>query len=207
MIYLLIGAIFVMVDFNITSAYPYIIGVIPDFIGYIFLLIGFLKIHRESVKFKKMVLPSVLMIVVSAAEYILNASGVIRALTGAPVVLFSIVGNVLALVIIFNIIEGFKTVESERGCGLKTNLMYKFYFPWAIFTAIDVVMTISSPDGVESMTSDIALIAQGLTVAAAIGFNVVLFLAIKKFNSLPAKEEPEPEPETADVKRSWKDQL
>ena len=126
--------IFLGFDINIGNS---TIGVIPTFIGYIFMLKGVVEISELSDKFSKIIPCVKIMISLSIITYILDLLGlnyqiqlpVELHLLGIALLLIGLflAATVFTLYISYNIIMGIKDIEEARGKNLYSSRLYSIW--------------------------------------------------------------------------------
>ena len=132
-----IGMIFLFLDFNLDFNGSRI-GLLPDFIGYIFILRGLNELAGFSSCFVK-VMPHVkVMAVYAAVIYAMSLFGVyIDASLG---LLLGFVTMLLALFISYNIVMGVKDIEADSGQSLNSGQLYSAWRLLAIFQVLTFVL-------------------------------------------------------------------
>ncbi len=104
---IMIGFIFVFLDFNLTFGNSKI-GLIPDFIGYMVMAKGLIQMAEESLLFMKAKPYATGMAVYTGVLYFMDLSG-ISVLLGALSYILAIVSTIISLYISYNIVMGVKS--------------------------------------------------------------------------------------------------
>lgn len=121
-----IGMIFIFLNFNLTLN-GHIIGLLPGFIGYFFVLKGIKSFNGEVPAFEKVEQLCSIMIGVHVVFYVLDLLAVSL---GFVAVILNLASLSVALYVSFNITEGVLYLESSRNIMLEgRNLREK----WKIF--------------------------------------------------------------------------
>ena len=137
-----LGFLFVFLDFNLNAGNS-TIGLIPDFLGFIFLVKGLQELSHESKRFVRMRPYAIGMAVYSGILYVMDLLGMSAALGWAGVIL-GIIATILILYISYNIIMGVKEIEANRNANLNGENLYSTWIPMAIMQVVTYV-TIVAP--------------------------------------------------------------
>lgn len=125
------GFIFIFFDFNITI-YSTVIGLIPEFLGYIFIIQGLSQLSFESNYFEKARPFGIVLEVYYIIYYILNLIGLAEYLVNVNLA-FSLILMAVRLSLFIYIILGIRDIESNYKCNLNsTSLM--------VLTIIEIVL-------------------------------------------------------------------
>lgn len=136
-----LGMLFVFLNFHLDIE-TIRIGLIPTFLGYIFMAYGLSQLAGYSSVFSS-VLPYVrIMVLYSGICYVLDITGLSFSM-GEPInYILSIIATFASLFISYRIIAGIKDVEARRAQSLNSG---QLYFAWkllAIFSGIVYLMYI-----------------------------------------------------------------
>ena len=119
-----IGFIFVLLDLNISVGQS-VIGLIPDFVGYLFIYLGLREFAMKGDKLGTAKIFSLLCLVLSLASYILDILAVIEA--GAAAVVFAGVQLIMGLYLMYLIVFGLNDIEKSGVILDCKNLLLFFY--------------------------------------------------------------------------------
>jgi len=131
---LLYGFIFILFEFSFDISFI-TIGVIPDFVGYLFILNGIDQLKEYSDKFMKVRPYAKGMFIYSIVLYIFDLLGISRILP-----LIWLIPIILAMVIssyiIYALVNAIKDVESKVECSFGSS---KLMLLWVILTVLKIV--------------------------------------------------------------------
>jgi hypothetical protein len=113
------GFLFIFWDFHINLE-NFTIGLIPDFVGYIFLVKGITEMTSESTLFTKVRSASIGMGIYTGILYALDLFGMETQL-GWLGVLLGVVSSIISLYISYTIVCGIQAIESFRAIDLNGN--------------------------------------------------------------------------------------
>ena len=140
---LFIGFLFIFLNFNIKMGEA-TIGLIPSFVGFIFLLKGINELSGESPLFKKAKPLSIFMILYSAFLYILD----ILAITNTQILLtifLAIINIVTSLYIYYIIVSGVKDIEESRNAFLNSSKLRARWNLMALFQLLSLLSMLILP--------------------------------------------------------------
>lgn len=132
-----IGLLFVLLDFNLTVGSS-VIGLIPDFVGGIFMLKGADELADKSDCLAKAHPWMIGYIVYSGVLYALDLLGFSASL-GWLGVLLSVVGMVLMLCITYRIVQGVCEMENRFGAKLNGAELKAIWTPLAIVEVVGYI--------------------------------------------------------------------
>ena len=163
-----IGMLLVFFDFSIKvgARQLHVIHLLPDFLGYIFILKGINEMLKESAVFERAVKPAKVLIVLGIIVFIANASGFApRHENLASIGSFIIL--VFDITVWFRIIEGIEDVERSRNIFLNSPELRKV---WKILSVLRVIVSLWSILAVTVLAGSIfAGAVTGLGTALAFG--------------------------------------
>lgn len=140
---LFIGFLFIFLNFNINLGQA-TIGLIPAFIGFIFLLKGINELSSESPHFQKAKPLSIFMVLYSAFLYILD----ILAITNTQILLtifLGIINMITSLYICYIIISGVKDIEETRNAFLNSNKLRSRWNLMVLFQSLSILSVLILP--------------------------------------------------------------
>ena len=130
-----IGMLLVFLNFNL-DINAMRIGLIPTFLGYIFMLKGLSELTEYSGQFSRVMPHTKVMIAYSAICYALDLFGISSSL-GAPVsFVLGLVSTIVSLFISYGIIMGIKDIETTRVQNLNSEQLYTTWKLLATFSLI-----------------------------------------------------------------------
>lgn len=134
-----IGMMFVFLDFfiNINASS---IGLIPDFVGYIFMFNGLTELIVFSDRFSKVKPYVVGMAVYSGILYILDLFGGAYMLGDFTIIVLGLISTIVSLYISYCIIAGIKDIEAVREQNLNSPQLYSTWKLLAIFTFVSQIL-------------------------------------------------------------------
>lgn len=112
------------------------IGLIPNFLGYLFLLNGTSELSIYSYRFSKIKPCIIIMIIFSCAVYVIEFFR-ISALNDGLAFVFSLILIILSLAISYNIIMGIRDIEKKEMKNLNSD---KLYFAWKLLTVCSFII-------------------------------------------------------------------
>ena len=130
-----IGMILIFINFNIDIGTTRI-GLIPSFVGYIFMLQGLAQLEGFSHRFTKIKPLAMIMLVFSIITCVLDLLGI--SLTAGPLFIM-ILGAVymgFSLYISYNIVMGVKKIEATEDTDLKSESLFKAWSLLAVFSVL-----------------------------------------------------------------------
>lgn len=134
---LMIGLLMVFLDFNLTLN-SNVIGLIPDFIGYIIMIKGLEEMAGESPQFSKVKPYTVGMAVYAGVLYALDLFGITVSL-GPFSFLLVVVSVAVSLHISYTIVMGVREMEARYGTDLNGEQLESRWKITAVFTIAGLV--------------------------------------------------------------------
>lgn len=154
---ILIGLIFIFFEFNL-NLNGFIFGLIPDFIGYIFIIKGFKELSDESDYFLNIQPLAKGMVFYSLILYVMNLLHLYSDVEWISIIL-GLISTVVNLYIMFEIINGVIDIESKRGIDLNSSTLKSV---WTVFAILNIagyiLMIIPILSGLCSICSAIFMI-------------------------------------------------
>lgn len=132
-----IGFIFCFINININLD-GCIIGLVPSFIGYIFIVNGLNELAGESERFIRMRPFSIFLAVYFGITYVLDILGLSTYLS----FILSLVSAAFSIVVTYNIIAGIRDIESSHGVSLESDSLMKTWTVAMVFYAASYVSII-----------------------------------------------------------------
>lgn len=114
---ILAGLLFILIDFNITGGTSSI-DILPDFVGYIFMIYGLRTLIDKSSHFKKAHSFSIGMAIYMGIMFLSDVAGITYQL-GYLAFLLSLITLVISLLITYRIVMGVIEMESYRNLDLR----------------------------------------------------------------------------------------
>lgn len=132
------GMILIFLDFtiNINTA---VIGLIPDFVGFIFIYKGLLELTEESPHFQQVLPLSKIMIVVMSVFYAMDLLSITTTSQFLTVPL-GMITTAITLYIIYQIVRGVLDIETAKNIDLFGEKLFFIWKMWAVFTALSTIM-------------------------------------------------------------------
>lgn len=116
---ILVGLCMVLLEFNINLETA-VIGFIPDFIGYILLVMGLKEMVSESGFFQKSIPLSAGMAVYSAVCYLLDLLG-ITGVNDLVIIILGMINTASFFYILYLMIKGIEEMQTKSGKNLYTD--------------------------------------------------------------------------------------
>lgn len=139
-----IGMILIFLDFNLDIDSSRI-GLLPDFLGYIFMLKGLLELAEFSDRFSN-ISPYVKgMIVYSGIYYVMDLFGISFTLGESLNYVLGLLSTILSLYISYNIIMGIIDIETTKIQNLNSNQLYSTWKLMAVFSLITYLFVLIIP--------------------------------------------------------------
>lgn len=132
------GFLFIFLDFNLILNQG-TIGLIPDFVGYIFLVKGIAEMASESTLFMKVRSLCIGMGIYTGALYAIDLFGIKTQLDWL-VVLLGVLSTIISLYISYTIVCGVQEIEALRAIDLNGN---KLRSTWTYMAICQVAIYIS----------------------------------------------------------------
>ena len=120
------GLLFVFLDFDLTFN-NIKIGLIPDFIGYFFMIKGITEMSDKSHRFEKIMIYVKVMLGYSALIYLLDIFALGLFENNYLGIILGLLSTIVSLYISYNIIFGLKDIESKTNYDLNANNLYKLW--------------------------------------------------------------------------------
>ncbi len=137
MIQMLIGFVFVFLDFDITHNISKI-GLLPDFIGYIFLYKGLQELAKDSPLFKKMKPYTIGMAIYTGILYFCDLKGFTLYLGGYSLIL-RVISFIFSLYISYKIIMGIIKIEEVNESDLNGDTLKRIWIQRTIFAVLTIM--------------------------------------------------------------------
>ena len=131
---LFIGLLFVFLDFTINIGTSKI-GLIPDFIGYLFLLNGVGELSEQSNSFYKIKPAIAFMVFYSIILYAMDFIGLSVSL-GMFTYLLGIISTALSLYILHGIVSGIMDIEAASQRDLNSKTLYSI---WKVLAVVSIL--------------------------------------------------------------------
>lgn len=130
---ILVGLCMVLLEFNINLEAA-VIGLIPDFIGYILLVMGLKEMVSESGFFQKSIPLSEGMAVYSAVCYLLDLLG-ITGINDLLVIILGIINTACFFYILYLMIKGIEEMQTKSGKNLYTDSLNNIWLSLLVLNA------------------------------------------------------------------------
>lgn len=156
---LFVGLLFVFLDFNLDFGLTRV-GLIPDFIGYIMIMIGLNELIFLSPRFKKAHPFAIGMVVYSSVLYVADFFGVwvqFGGISGWLGLGLGLVSVAVSLYISYCIVKGVHDLEIEEGRDLNGERLFSTWKLLAIFSAISYVIIIIPVLGIISIVASLVV--------------------------------------------------
>ncbi len=130
------GAVLLLLDWDLTTASGNVIGLIPDFLGYILMIFGAKEVNHWSKNFRKLEKTAMVFAIYAGISWIqdaLNVTGGTLSFVGIVLGIMSVVIRMLSL---WWIIKGLLAVEEQTGFELKASFMK---IMWLCLTVVTVI--------------------------------------------------------------------
>lgn len=135
---LFIGLMFVFLDFNLTLG-NCVIGLIPDFIGYFFIVKGLKELERRSMHFSSVTPAANGMMIYSLVLYLLDFSTLSAGL-GIWVTVLGMIAVTGGLYVSYYVVLGVRDLEKESGCNLEGDALFSRWKLMAVMNLAAVVL-------------------------------------------------------------------
>ena len=160
---LIIGYMFILLDISVSLDIIQI-GLIPDFVGYIFVLKAIKDLEFESDRFLRIRPAAIGAMIYLAFLYIMDMFGI--SATIEPIDnIFSLLGTAYSLYISYSIIKGLRDIEVDREVDLNTA---KLLTVWKLLAAAQIISHLVV------FWSTIAFIVYFMSLALSIWFLIEL---------------------------------
>lgn len=134
---LFIGLLFVFLNFNLNLG-GIQINLLPDFVGYLFMLKGIDELIKESEFFDKVRPWASIMACYTGIIFILNLLGISNQLHGFAIIL-GIINVSISLFILYQIVSGVFDIEQKYGIILEGSKLKSL---WNVMTIFDVLISV-----------------------------------------------------------------
>ena len=131
-----IGLLFVFLDFNLNIGASQI-GLIPDFVGYAFMLAGLKDLADKSDRFIKVRPFSTGMLIYTAILYAFDLLGITVSLGSAVSFILGLVSTLISFYISYGIVMGIKDMELRMGIFLNAE---KLFAVWRIYAVLSLII-------------------------------------------------------------------
>lgn len=131
------GLLLIFLNFNITIG-DSMIGILPDFAGFILIVLGLKELVEESAFFTKAILFAKGMVVYSIILYSLDLFGLARTLSWFTT-FAGIIATIVSLYISYNIIQGILDVEGKYSVDLNGENLLRLWKPLAVLELLAYV--------------------------------------------------------------------
>lgn len=135
---LFVGFIFVLLDFNLNLGESVVLGLIPDFVGYIFLFRGLGELERESRHFQALRPWVIGLGGYSLVIYVLDLLGISAWLDWIGLLL-GIAYMIVCLYMVYRIVLGVQDMETTYKCDLNASRMNACWMGVAITQVLSYV--------------------------------------------------------------------
>jgi len=136
---ILIGMLLVFLNFNLDLDSSRI-GLIPTFLGYIFMVRGLSELTGRSNRFSHVMPFAKGMIVYSAVCYLLDLFGITSTLGGLISFALGLITTIISLYISHGIIMGIKDIETMNAKNLNSEQLYSTWKLLALFSLITYML-------------------------------------------------------------------
>ena len=134
-----IGLLFIFIDFHIDLGAARI-GLIPDFVGYIFMIKGLDELASQSGWFTKARPFATGMLAYTAILYAMDLFGIWLSLGAALSIVVGLISIIISLYVSYCIVMGVSEMEKTLVRDLNAGGLYKMWTFLAIFSIIPVVI-------------------------------------------------------------------
>lgn len=128
-----IGLILVLFDFNLNLGAA-TIGLIPDFIGFYFILQGVRELKDQSAKIASAEKPAFVMAIFTAVLYLFDLLTISARLYPLGYIL-GLISTIAALYVLYLIVSGIGQIEAEQAKPLEAA---KLFTAWKIYAVVSV---------------------------------------------------------------------
>ena len=167
---LFFGYFLILFNYNLTIA-GFTFDVLPNFIGYFFLLRAVKELAPENESFRKSALPVQIMLVVSAAVWVLNGIGLLGKVAAVRTITLSLV-DLTMLFILYTHIKGISGIESATGYLMKGAKLRRDWLVIAVATVLTHI----------SVYNIVAIVGSYIQLIFAVIFLFDLSTAVKGYN-------------------------
>lgn len=129
------------------------IGLIPSFLGYIFMLNGIAELTQLSGRFISVRPYIIIMTVYSGIFYIMDLLGVSAMISELAALGLGLLSTVMSLVISYHIVMGIREIESTKIMDLHAEKLYSTWKILAVFSLIGYVLLVIPVLAIVSMVA------------------------------------------------------
>lgn len=165
------GFLLIFFEFNLTMGNS-VIGLLPDFIGYLCIVAGLCDVVTDGAYYKKARPFAVVMSVYTAVVYVLNLVGI-----GGKWWILSVITTAAALFISYLIVKGLKDSEQSHRAQLSSK---GIYVCWVIMAVFQVLMILA-------LWIPVFILLMIPNFLASVVFLVMFFQACKVYVTIPGK--------------------
>lgn len=157
--------IFIFLDFNLNLE-ANTIGLVPDFVGGIFLCLAMKELKEQSSYFERNYVPSIIYTIVSVIFYFADFIGIFEDYTELEIVGWGVGLAVTALMIYvtYNVVAGIKDMQNNYQIDLQAENLYTY---WLVLTILQVVGSFG-----------VLIPMLALPIAFLVGLGVLLFVIL-----------------------------
>lgn len=131
------GMILIFIDINFTVGTG-VIGLVPDFVGYIYIYKGLFELTEESPHFQQVLPLSKVMVVVMAVIYAMDALSITTASQSLSILL-GMITTAISLYTIYHIVRGVLDIETSKNIDLFGEKLFSTWKMWAVFATLSVM--------------------------------------------------------------------
>ena len=133
------GMIFIFINFHINVG-SVRVGLIPNFIGYIFILLGLMQLEGFSPRFTKVKPLAAIMIMYSLVTYVLDLIGVSYSAGLLLGIILGVVYMGVSLYISYNIVTAVKEIEEAEAQNLNSESLFNAWILSVLFGALTLII-------------------------------------------------------------------
>jgi 4-hydroxybenzoate polyprenyltransferase len=141
--YIFIGTVLVLLDFNLDVGNSRI-GLIPDFIGYVYMLMGIKELEGFSKRFLKIAPLTKGMAVYCGLWYTMNLFGVSAAFSHPVTIALEIASTAMSLYISYHIVKGIQDIEDSLDKNLYSHQLYSTWKAIVVVSILAYLMAVVS---------------------------------------------------------------
>ncbi len=175
MSYLFFGYLLIYLDFSFHIG-SHVIGLLPDFVGFILLTVALKNLSGESARFDSVRPFAIGMAVLTGATYVLNLIGVFDSRSWISVGI-SLAATVLTQFVTYMVILGIRETEEKRDAYLNADMLKKTWIPMAVMAAVSYVGLLS---GI------LTVVCSVVSAVLAVVFLFQLYKTKKLYDALPS---------------------
>lgn len=136
--YIFVGLLLTFLNFDITIG-DSIIGILPNFVGFIMIVSGLKELSKENSFFTKTIPFAKGMVVYSAILYALNLFG-LSGNSSWIIALAGILATITDLYISYNIIQGIFDMEKAYNVDLNGSNLFRIWKPLAVLKVLSYIV-------------------------------------------------------------------